>query len=62
MLFKKYGKTFLDQEITAETQSHLSSLTSAPLSSVATSFSPTQREELYVEKEEMTKKARCRDR
>jgi len=52
MLFKKYGKAFLDQEITAETQHSLSSLTSPPLSTITTSFSPPPAEDVYIDKVE----------
>jgi len=51
MIFKKYGKTFLDQEVAAQSHQGLSS--TPYLSSHVTSFTPPQEEAIQDEKEEL---------
>jgi cytoskeletal protein CcmA (bactofilin family) len=52
MIFKKYGKAFLDQEIATQSHQGLSSLSTPYLSPHVTSFTPSQEEAIQHEKEE----------
>ncbi len=52
MIFKKYGKNFLDQEIAPEAQDAVNTLASRPLPAATAYFSPLQQEEAKEEEEQ----------